>query len=494
MEFGTAAVNSTTGWSDYKTTSVAPAGAAKVGIDVQIGNSAAGTVQYIDRVGLFRGDVETFEWVAPVVPGPAGVSSGLSAWYRADSIAQADGTAVTTWPDLGKRFSGSAPGPTNQPTYKTNIVNGQPVVRFDGTSDEIWSNAPSGDPEQTVFAVVRPTDRAATRTIRGTDPNAGLQVRLEASTGIPQLIKQADSDVAYGTTAVPAAAFSILTVVFSESSGTYAFYLNGTDAGSGVHESILPTTNTTIGTNDGSGTERFLGDIAEIITYDRVLTADERSSVHDYLTSRYAIGAPSGESAASLTAVSTLTVAGTREKVAAATLAATSTLTTTAIRTQTAATALSATATLTTTAVRVQPAGAALSAAATLTATGVITEFAAAPLTAVSSLTVTSTVTRIAAAALSASSTLAVGAIVEELASVSLSAVSTLTAAGAIVQLGTAALSASSVLTVTAVRQQVAVVAMTAASALAVQAERAAAGIAALVASGTLTVAGTRQH
>lgn len=67
-----------------------------------------------------------------------GVSAGftpldltsLRAWYKADALSLNDNDAVATWPDSsGNGYDLAQAVGAAQPTYKTNIVNGRPVVR-----------------------------------------------------------------------------------------------------------------------------------------------------------------------------------------------------------------------------------------------------------------------------------------------------------------------------------------------------------------------------
>ncbi len=71
------------------------------------------------------------------VPGIA----GLLGWYKADSINQANGSAVSSWADLsGNNNHATQATVAAQPTYATSAVGGQPAVRFadaDGTEDSL---------------------------------------------------------------------------------------------------------------------------------------------------------------------------------------------------------------------------------------------------------------------------------------------------------------------------------------------------------------------
>ena len=70
----------------------------------------------------------------------------------------------------------------------------------------------------------------------------------------------------------------------------YAFHANGTANGSGSHAQTLTAGLTTsIGAQGGTGLELMVGDIAELIVYDSVLSAANRATVHSYVQDKYGI-------------------------------------------------------------------------------------------------------------------------------------------------------------------------------------------------------------
>ena len=69
--------------------------------------------------------------------------SGIKGWWKADSIAQADGSSVSAWLDSsGNEAHMYQSSASAQPTLQTNELNGYPVVRFDGTNDFMNLTAP----------------------------------------------------------------------------------------------------------------------------------------------------------------------------------------------------------------------------------------------------------------------------------------------------------------------------------------------------------------
>jgi hypothetical protein len=219
----------------------------------------------------------------------------LSAWWKADSIAQSDNTAVASWADSGSGGNTATQGTgANQPTLQTNEINGLPVVRFDGSTDFLNSAASASLTATTLFAVFKPSTVSGNASIRaagngsGGSGSGGLQWRL--ASGVPQFVKQAVANVATASgAALSTTAFTIISASFANNS-TYAFYRNGAADGSGSHgQTLTAGTATNIGYNSDGGGERLAGDLAELIVYSSVLSTGDRASVHSYLQDKYGI-------------------------------------------------------------------------------------------------------------------------------------------------------------------------------------------------------------
>lgn len=67
--------------------------------------------------------------------------AGIQLWHKADAITGlADGDPITSWPDSSGRGRTSQAGSgTTRPLYKTAILGGLPVARFDGSNDFLRS-------------------------------------------------------------------------------------------------------------------------------------------------------------------------------------------------------------------------------------------------------------------------------------------------------------------------------------------------------------------
>ena len=86
-------------------------------------------------------------------------------WLRADAITGLNDTdPVATWPDSSGNSNDATQGTAaDRPLYRTNIVNGLPIVRFDGANDFLESPYAASDAAadlQSWFAVFRTTNTA----------------------------------------------------------------------------------------------------------------------------------------------------------------------------------------------------------------------------------------------------------------------------------------------------------------------------------------------
>src|SRR5215471_9045052 len=209
--------------------------------------------------------------------------SGLKAWWKADSLGLTDGTAVSSWGDSSA--SGIAltqATSANQPIFKTNILNGNPVVRFDGIDDRLRAASTLGlSQPNTIFIVVGNWNSST----------AGNLVDVATGDGARQLVAY-DTGVALG--------FYAGTGFVSDAPATHPGYIcisalfNGASSTINVNGTQVLTGNPgsnglgqpTIGSDGGNA---FGGDIAEIIVFNRALTAAERANVENYLGNKYGI-------------------------------------------------------------------------------------------------------------------------------------------------------------------------------------------------------------
>jgi hypothetical protein len=238
--------------------------------------------------------------------------SGLKVWLQADSLGLSDGTAVSSWTDIsGNGFNAAQATGGQQPVFKTAIRNGKPIVRFDGTDDVlglsgsalgIFNNIGGG----TVFVVCSDTNNAAGAAghysvvfSSGTTGNRIVLLTKETVSQISSKGKRLDADANIFSTATYSAGFHVLTANADWSGNSNQLFVDGVGAtataySGGGNTSATNSVFAGVGANTAVGANAFPGDIAEVLVFNRVLTATERNQVHGYLGSKYNIAVTGG--------------------------------------------------------------------------------------------------------------------------------------------------------------------------------------------------------
>jgi hypothetical protein len=250
------------------------------------------TEAYSD-IGLASDTLYTYRVRAVLLEVPEPPAAGLVGHYNfslASSVfsdtarttpATADGPigGVTDLSGLGNHLTQA----TNGPTYKTGILNGLSVARFDGTNDFLTATALSTSQPMTLFFVLQKGSGINFRVVcDGLDAsnnttfyraNANNGWNLYAGTGLPD-----------GT--VTDAAFHIYSVVFNGASS--ALYEDGVSRVSGNAGTNGYLTGFRLGA-DRNGAGLYDGDVAEVLLYDRVLSDPELAQVLAYLQDRWGL-------------------------------------------------------------------------------------------------------------------------------------------------------------------------------------------------------------
>jgi len=226
-------------------------------------------------------------------------ATGLMAWYDASQLVLNDGDLVATWTDKSTPAGATVTSSTTKPTYKTNIVNGKPIVRFTASVTSMARNGavfPTGD--TTVVIVLNATTDVTNPTVTypigwgssGAGSSAWFYVAGVTAFGGSSLWganNSADSGPNWGFAATCYNAFHVL--VCTKTGTSWKWYRDNVTA-----FSKTMTTNTTntgsmfIGCRPGP-TEFFTGDIAEIGVYNRVVSSTELSNIIGLLGYKYGL-------------------------------------------------------------------------------------------------------------------------------------------------------------------------------------------------------------
>lgn len=207
--------------------------------------------------------------------------SGLSVWLKADALVLSDADPVSSWTDS----SGNARHATQatsgaRPTYRTGVVNAKPVVRFDGTDD--WLSAAFTLNQPYTMLVV-----AKHNVFPGTQQDI-----LDGGNGNPVPFRtQSTQRTIYAGTFLTLAAG--LDTSWHIAQGTYSgaassLRVDGGAGASGVDIGNLAAGGVTVGASFGGG-QPFNGDVAEVLVYNKALSAYEIEKCGLYLAAKYAL-------------------------------------------------------------------------------------------------------------------------------------------------------------------------------------------------------------
>jgi hypothetical protein len=269
-------------------------------VDVMM--DSAGTVTFTARA---VDDKAAFTTSTPVVltAGPGGspsleVLDGLQLWLAADAgTILGSGDTVVQWADQSGNANNAAQlDETMAPVLAANAVNGRPALRFDGVND--FLEVPDSDSvsivgDITTFYVVNIPDYANYREIWGKTVNnqpGPTDIYAAQGNGRPVAYRGngATGQQVTGTRAYPTGGFILAGLDHVGTRLTH--YLSGAPNGSGIITPAVADGDRPlrIGTRDDSFT-RFKGDMAELVIYNRGLSAAERRSLERYLTEKYGL-------------------------------------------------------------------------------------------------------------------------------------------------------------------------------------------------------------
>lgn len=215
------------------------------------------------------------QWMMVGLRGGAVTPPGLS-----------DGDPVSSWTDSSGNGHTATQTGTARPTFKSNIVNGKPVVRFLASSLTSLNvtSPPSGVSPWTVFVVSKVAASALLITI-------GEPVTARP---VGPLFSDTDGNFYTANRSSYSAASNAFTGAFHvfsvESNGT-GIPLNWVD---GTSQSVSGGASAGAGNWTQIGSNASNGDIAEIILYNADLGSTDRANIEKYLGTKYGITVAGG--------------------------------------------------------------------------------------------------------------------------------------------------------------------------------------------------------
>jgi hypothetical protein len=253
------------------------------------GRRTVGEMQHlaIYTSALTQAQIEE-HYIAGMAGSAPTAAPGILAWYRAEDVAGADGTAVTAWDNAETTATRDLTAVGSGVTVEHAEINGKKVVRFTGAGQLNSSSTPLTSEAFTLFIVHKPHWTSGPIT--------------------PLLLEEASGTTkGYGAVITSGTAFSFydrgvavtgLGGYTNDAWQTLCIDSNGTSLTRGYtdgSETGAAATYTSDGLNNVivylGGTDynadRYVGDIAEVIVYDRRLTDREREGVGNYLADRF---------------------------------------------------------------------------------------------------------------------------------------------------------------------------------------------------------------
>jgi len=234
------------------------------------------------------------------------VTDGLVQRHRAEDITGlADNEIVSAWPDSALA-DGTAQDATaaGDPRYVGNVVNGRAVVRFDGSTDELRAaQSPGIDPTDgfVYFIVLKANGAADNGGVadgngdymfdRESSPDGTPLVSLKAVNGRFGYQTRYDGGGIGGpvsTTAISQTAFQIVALRRNRTAGQFEIWVDGAlEASTSDNGNNLTPSPINIGRHATSISGGFVGDVADVLIYERELPEDELHAVGAYLATEY---------------------------------------------------------------------------------------------------------------------------------------------------------------------------------------------------------------
>ncbi len=205
-------------------------------------------------------------------------------WGNAANVEKDGDNFVSQLNDLsGNSFNPVQATQANKPLLVENALNGQPVLRFDGSDDFMQVVFGEDFAQPNTFFVVWKVSASTTTQIAFASPDTSKQQALFWRTQTSKIAINGGTGVDAYSKNIPFD--NILNSVVFNSSNSQV-YENG-DLKNTVNAGTNPTPGIILG-NDTVG-NWLQGDIAEIIFYNRLLTTFERTSVENYLMNKYGL-------------------------------------------------------------------------------------------------------------------------------------------------------------------------------------------------------------
>lgn len=229
--------------------------------------------------------------------GHSAVITNLALWLKADAGVTTSGSTVTSWADQVVGSTETAGNNGTGPQFVASAINGQAAIRFDG-NDRLWNNRVGTSPitgnAMTVFVVARRIGAVANTSTAVFTQNGTPYDYNNTSNLVLAYEGPGTSLSTYrnGSLSNPGNPGNnnpyVFATVFDGSFNTA--YLNGVAGATVASTGTFDFDHIVLGQRYENGfTNGYNGDIAELLVYDRALTAAEQNEVGFYLAQKYSL-------------------------------------------------------------------------------------------------------------------------------------------------------------------------------------------------------------
>ncbi len=238
------------------------------------------------RVRIALACFATISVVAAQVP----LQTDLHAWFKTDAGVTVAAGKVTAWTDQTANGFVLTP-PSTGPVLSASSINGLPAITFDGATQLNGSLGAGSLGDATVFATFRYTVADSNNDYLytlGTRSGAGSQLSLSRRPSARAYHFDGGTQFLSANDLLPSAQWFVSSQVYGDGEpNDHDLFLNGaavlrTESAGNYNPQL---SNFVIG-NFTDGSDRFIGDLVELLVYNRALTEAERRSVEEYLRIR----------------------------------------------------------------------------------------------------------------------------------------------------------------------------------------------------------------
>ena len=211
---------------------------------------------------------------------------GMQVWLRADSLALGEGAGVDKWSDQSGNGNDAASMAGAQPTYAAAGQNSKPTVRFaTGQYFSIPHSSALQSDQMSAFVVMKRTSGTTAAIVVekfSSGSNAGYSLQMSNLTLLRHYV---GSD---SVTATVSGSF-LAEALFDQAN--VSLLANGGTAATVARTAAVPANTLPVYIGGRAGASSLVGEISELMLYNRGLTAAERIDLEAYFKYKYNIAA-----------------------------------------------------------------------------------------------------------------------------------------------------------------------------------------------------------